>query len=177
MDAPIRTKTGLKVRVATTQTQKNASRIFCCWKQVQPVSLVILRKSISENHFASSPADNFSHTCISCSLLLLVLALVVVQNSGPKEFIRFPEKPDFPHHHTTSKNSNKKEGTYERICFIMIMSWECSLVRWWKTSTNNVYFFCVRYENLVWRLNLNSDMQVNILWREGSGNSCCFFKK
>ena len=124
-----------------------------------------------------APADNFSHTCISCSLLLLVLALVVLQNSGPKEFIRFPEKPDFPHHHTTSKNSNKKEGTYERICFIMIMSWECSLVRWWKTSTNNVYFFCVRYENLVWRLNLNSDMQVNILWREGSGNSCCFFKK
>ena len=70
------------------------------------------------------PADNFSHTCISCSLLLLVLVLVI-KNSGPEEFIKFPEKPEFQHY-TTSKNNKRKVSRSVYVCLIMITK-ECSL--------------------------------------------------
>ena len=131
------------------------------------------------------PADNFSHTCISCSLLLLVLVLVI-KNSGPEEFIKFPEKPEFQHY-TTSKNNKRKVSRSVYVCLIMITK-ECSLacsgeklvprfccILFLRTKT--VLKSCLKISNkLVWR-RCRGDMQLNTLWRmrRGSGNSCCVF--
>ena len=131
------------------------------------------------------PADNFSHTCISCSLLLLVLVLVI-KNSGPEEFIKFPEKPEFQHY-TTSKNNKRKVSRSVYVCLIMITK-ECSLACSGEKLVPRFccILFCVRrrrYWNLVWRLVINlyeEDVEVICNWIYydawgGSGNSCCVF--
>ena len=131
------------------------------------------------------PADNFSHTCISCSLLLLVLVLVI-KNSGPEEFIKFPEKPEFQHY-TTSKNNKRKVSRSVYVCLIMITK-ECSLACSGEKLVPRFccILFCVRrrrYWNLVWRLVINlyeEDVEVICNWIHydawgGSGNSCCVF--